>query len=165
MLLLLMMTMAIQTCPVVVDFVTNSVEVRSSTVRYKICTQQHTQPAQIRIRVRQQLESSRSFGTCDSLATCLYWLETWLGTCLQRLDSRYAWKLARNLTLQTCVWTYILFWQLESFYRIVYRIGTVHIYIHNTLNDTITLRVTSTSGSQEWCFKIIQNVLVRPKLI
>ena len=54
-----------------------------------------------------------------------------------------------------------------------YRIGTVsvgsclyaHICVHNTVNDTITLRITSTSGSQEWCFKLIHNILIRPKLI
>jgi len=54
-----------------------------------------------------------------------------------------------------------------------YRIGIVgtgcclyaHIYIHNIIYDTITLRITSTSGSQKWCFKVIQNILVRSKLI
>jgi len=30
---------------------------------------------------------------------------------------------------------------------------------------TITLRIISTSGYQEWCFKIIHNILVTPKLI
>jgi len=39
-----------------------------------------------------------------------------------------------------------------------------HIYIHNIINDTLTLRITSTSVSQKWCFKVIQNILVRPKL-
>jgi len=47
--------------------------------------------------------------------------------------------------------------------RIVsYRIGTVgagcclyaHIYIHNIINDTITPRITSTSGSQKWCLRL-----------
>jgi len=56
--------------------------------------------------------------------------------------------------------------------RIVsYRIGTVsegsclyaHIYIRNIINNIITLRITSTSDSKEWCFKIIHSILVKPK--
>ena len=47
-----------------------------------------------------------------------------------------------------------------------YRIGTVsassclyaHIYVHNIINNTVTLRITSTFGSQEWGFKIIHNI-------
>jgi len=40
-----------------------------------------------------------------------------------------------------------------------------HIYVRNIINDTVTLRINSTSGSQEWCFKVIHNILIRPKLI
>jgi len=32
---------------------------------------------------------------------------------------------------------------------------------HKMLNARITLRITSTSGSQEWCFEIIHNILIR----
>lgn len=31
--------------------------------------------------------------------------------------------------------------------------------IHDTVNDTVTLWITSTSGSRKWCFKIMQNIL------
>jgi len=40
-----------------------------------------------------------------------------------------------------------------------------HIYVRNIINDTITLRITSTSSSKEWCFKVIHNILVKPKLM
>ena len=62
------MTIAIETCLVVVDSARNSVEVRSSAVRYKTNTQQHTTSTD-GVSSQTALESSRSFGTCDSLAT------------------------------------------------------------------------------------------------
>jgi len=47
----------------------------------------------------------------------------------------------------------------------LYAIYGTHFYIRNGINNTIRLWITSTSGSQELCFKIIQNILVRPKLV
>jgi len=45
-------------------------------------------------------------------------------------------------------------------YRIVlYRCLYAHIYIHSIINDTIILTITSTSRSQEWCFKVIKEHL------
>ena len=34
-----------------------------------------------------------------------------------------------------------------------------HFYIRNRINNTIRLWITSTLGSQEWCFKIIHNII------
>jgi len=75
-------------------------------------------------------------------------------------------SLLSRVELQCDVWS-------ATLPLVEYRIGTVGtgcclyapIYIHNIINDTIALRIISAFGSQKWCFKIIQNILVRPKLI
>ena len=63
-----------------------------------------------------------------------------------------------GVTYSYCIVSY---WHCE---RAVASIPT-SIYVINIINDTITLRITYISGSQEWCFESIHNILVRPKLI
>jgi len=60
----------------------------------------------------------------------------------------------------------ITFSGLTFSYRIIQNCGRranclyAHIIIHNIVNDT-TVWITPTSNSQEWHFKIVQNILVR----
>jgi len=52
-------------------------------------------------------------------------------------------SIARNIHIVSALWA-----QANCLYA--------HFYIRNRINNTIRLLKTSTSGSQEWCFKIIQ---------
>jgi len=43
--------------------------------------------------------------------------------------------------------------------------STTHAKCNNTINDTVTLWITSTSSFRKWCFNIIEYILIGPKLI
>jgi len=75
------------------------------------------------------------------------------------------WRHHQVVTMRDwAVWELQQQQQFISYHRIVLALSAgiclyAHVYVRNIINDTMTLRITSTSGSQEWCFKVIHNII------